>query len=131
VDGGGLTNVTPSTDGVTEGLAVGVPELVGCVLAGHALLLGLTCAKPWNAVVGDAVTRGRRGIQGGAGVTPGFAVTVTTMLSDTWMPCACASEPTENVAAPAVATLSMNVTIDVRRRDREFMLDAGSTANRW
>jgi hypothetical protein len=28
-DGGGLTNATPSTDGVTEGRAVVVGELVG------------------------------------------------------------------------------------------------------
>jgi hypothetical protein len=125
-DGGGLPNATPSTVGVIEGLILPVCELVGVVLAGHALLLGLTSAKPRNMLVGDVVDRGLSGIGGGAGATPGLAVTVTTMLSDSWVPCACASAPSKSVATPTVAALSMNVTIDARRRDREFTLDAGT-----
>jgi hypothetical protein len=83
-DGGGLTKVTPSTDGVTEGLALGAfVAFVGEGLAGQALLLGLACANPRKPVVGDAVTRGRSGIGGGAVATPGLVVTVTTMLSET------------------------------------------------
>lgn len=78
-DGGGLTKVTPSTVGVTEGLTVGVVDVVGCVLAGHALLPGLMSAKPWNVVVGDGLTLGLSGIEGGACATPGLVVTVTTM----------------------------------------------------
>src|ERR1019366_6916004 len=151
-DGGGLTNVTPNTVGVTEGLAVAVDPvvddglavavvvvvaeglavvvgvLVGVGLAGHALLLGLTSAKPWNVLVGDGVTRSLSGIGGGgAGATPGLAVTVTTMVSDTLVPCACASAPNESVAAPAVAALTMRVRSDARRRDREFTEDAAIT----
>jgi hypothetical protein len=118
----------PCTDGVTDGLAVGVRELVGVRLAGHALLLGVTSAKPWNVLVGNGVTSGRSGIGRGAGATAGLAVMVTTILSDT---CACASAPNERVAAPAAAAHSMNVTIEARRRDREFTCDAGITAIRW
>jgi hypothetical protein len=57
-------------------------------------------------------------------------VIVTTTLSDTKVPCARAFPPKVSVAAPAVAALSMRVAIDARRRDREFRLDAGITANR-
>lgn len=126
-DGGGLTKVTPSTVGETDGLAVGVREFVGCGLAGHALLLEVASAKPWNEVVGDALTRGRSGIGGGGvGATPGFAVTVTTILSETGMPCARASAPTASIAAPAVAALSMRVRM-ARRRDRLCTQDVSNT----
>lgn len=124
-DGGGLTNVTPNTVGVTEGLILPVCELVDVVLAGHTLLLGLTSAKPRNVLVGDGVARGLSGIGSGDGATPGLAVTVTTMLSDTWGPCARAFVANVSVAAAAVAALSISVTPDARRRDREFTLDAG------
>lgn len=64
-DGGGLTNVTPSTVGETEGLTVAVAELVPEGLAGHALSLGLASAKPWNVLAGVGVTRGLSGIGSG------------------------------------------------------------------
>lgn len=109
-DGGGLTKVTPSTVGVTEGLASGVDEVVGEVLAGQ--LLGVASGKVRNAFVGDALARGSSGIGGaGAGLTPGLAVIVTTMVSDTWVPCAQAAVPNLIVAAPAVAVLIMNAVI--------------------
>jgi hypothetical protein len=77
--------------------------------------------NPWKAVVGVAVTVGLSGMWGGAGATPGLAVTVTTMLSNTWGPCARASVTIVGVAAVAVAALSMNVPIEARSRDPDFM----------
>ena len=112
-DGGGLTNVTPNTDGDTDGLAVALSGPVGNGLAWHALLLPLACVKPSNSVVGAAVARKRSGIGGvGAGATAGLAVTVMTILSDTCGPNALAFVPNVSVAAVAVAALSMNVAID-------------------
>lgn len=112
-DGGGLTNVTPSTDGVTVRLAVGVREVVGLGVAGHALLLGLTSAKPWNVLVGDGLTRGFNGIGGcAAGATLGRTVIVTTMLSDTCVPCARASAPDVSAAAAVATPLSNSVMIE-------------------
>jgi hypothetical protein len=78
VDGGGLTKVTSSTVGETEGLAVlpgelvivAVPvglavvvcELVDVAitegLAGHALPPALIPAKPWKAVVDELAGEG-------------------------------------------------------------------------
>jgi hypothetical protein len=140
-DGGGLTKVIPSTVGDTEvlgrvvceladvalpktlgvtvgvlvgvaptvGLTVTVGETVGEGLAVHRLLLGLTVVNAWGL--------GLSGTGSGAGAVPGLAVTVTTMLSDTWGPCARASAPSDSVAAPALAALSTNVTIEAHRRD--------------
>ena len=125
-DGGGFTNVTPSTDGEADGLAIAVGELVGEGLAGHALLFGPAWVKPWKAVVGDGLTLGLSGI-GGGGVTAGLAVTVITILSNTRGPSARASVPNVSVAAVAVAALSTSVTIDARRRDPKFTWDARIT----
>ncbi len=139
-DGGGLTNVTPSTVGDTErlgaitvavlvgvavtvGLTVAVGETVGDGLGVHMLFVGLTVVNTWGL--------GLSGIKSGAGALPGLAVTVITMLSETWEPCARASVPSDSVAPPALAALSMNVTIEARRRSRTLVRDAGITTNRW
>jgi hypothetical protein len=120
-DGGGLTKVTPCTVGVTDGLAVGVSELVGVALAGHTLLPAVGWVNPWKAGAGDAVTRGRSGIGGGgAGATSGLSVIVTTIVSDTAVPCARASVPNVNVVAVAAAALRIKVVIEARRRDGTF-----------
>jgi hypothetical protein len=124
VDAGGFTKVMPCTVGETEGLAVVVGGTVGEGLAGHALLLGLTSAKPWNVLVGEGLTRGLSGIGRGAAATPGLAVTVITMVSDTCGPAAHASVPNASVAALAVNTSVMSGT---RRRDPEFTLAPGVT----
>jgi hypothetical protein len=123
VDGGGLTKVTPSTVGDTEGLAVAVAvteglvvvgEPVGEGLAGHALPPGLFAAKSLTAGVGDGLTRGLSGIGGSPAGKPGLAVTVITIVSDTCVPCACAFAPKDTVAAPAATALSTNVTTEAR-----------------
>jgi hypothetical protein len=124
LDGGGLTKVTPCTVGVTDGLTVVVGGLVGLALAGHALLLAVDWLNPWKAGVADAVTRSRSGI-GGGGVdaTPGLSVMVTTMVSETAVPCARASAPNVNVAAVAAAALSTSVAIETRRCDPTLRYD--------
>lgn len=118
-DGLGLSKVTPSTDGDTDGLPVGVRDGAGVDVAGQALLLAVVSAKPRNVLVKDGLTRGFNGIGGGgSGAAPALAVTVTTMLSDTATPCANASAPSVRSAAVAIAALSMNLTIEARRRER-------------
>jgi hypothetical protein len=144
-DGGGLTKVTPNTVGDTEGRAlvvceivdVAVPETLAVtagVLVDVALTVGLTVAEGRGVhrlLLGRTVVNvwglGLSGIGGTAGALPGLAVTVITMLSDTWGPCARASAPSDSVAAPALTALSTNVTIEALRRDRTFIRDAGIT----
>ena len=95
---------------VTDGLPVVVDELVGEGLAGQALPPTLFSAKSLALPVGDALARGLSGIGGSPVGRPGLAVTVTTIVSDTWVPCACAFAPSETTAAPAATTLITNVT---------------------
>lgn len=105
--------------GVLVAVALTVELTVGDGLAVHRLLLGLAVENDWDL--------GLSGIGSTAGALPGLAVIVTTILSDTWVPCARASAPSDSVAAPAVAVLSTNVTIEARRRDRTFMRAADIT----
>lgn len=115
-DGGGLTKVMPCTVGDTDGFAVtvaetvDVAELVGEGLAGHALPPGLFPAKLLTTAVGDGLARGLSGIGGSPAGKPGLAVTVTTIVSDTWVACAWAFAPNATAAAPAATTLITNVT---------------------
>jgi hypothetical protein len=115
---------------VTDGLVVAVDELVGEGLARHALPPGLFPAKSLTAGVGDGLTRGFSGIGGRAAGNPGLAVTVMTIVSDTWVPCACAFAPNEMAAAPAAVALIMNVRIEARRRDPQPPHDADVTDSR-
>ena len=113
---------------VTVGVLVdvAVAETLGDALGVHILLLGLTVVNAW--AVGLSLALGLSGTGSGAEALPGLAVTVITMLSDTWRPCARASAPSDSVAAPALAALSKNVRIEARRRDRTFVRDAGITS---
>jgi hypothetical protein len=129
-----VTEDVAVTDGlaVTEDVAVtdGLAVAVGDGLAGHAGPPRLLSTNSLTAAVGDALTRGLRGIGAWVGEALAVTWTVTTMLSDTCVPCACAFAAHDNVAAPAAATLIMNVGSEARRRDPQPPRDGQITDSR-
>jgi hypothetical protein len=125
VDGGGLSNVTPSTVGDTEGVIVRPPGggfvvvpplgggvvvpppgggLVGLPLAGHALLLGLVVGKAVLAVNGT--TRRLGSAESGLGVANGMARGL-----DDGLPSALAVATTTTFTPRATVVLSASTAI--------------------